>query len=456
VIGFYESTEDLSLEIHTPSGTTIGPLPRGTTQNDLATPDGIVYAENGARTSEGGDYEVLLDLRVLSGQNMNGVWSMTFTPVALGAADGEVDLWRVGGTVAAPWQTGVQPEELVSEPGNAHDVITVGAYVTKKSWVDCNGANLVYGTNPALGSLAVFSSPGPTRDGRTKPDIAAPGQGVASTSDFDVFPFCGTNSVYLGDGLSHRIDQGTSMASPHAAGALALLLKSYGPLTPAQALSHLAARANVDGFTGPVPNDDWGHGKLFLDQSVPTLVSLFQATMVEEGVEIRWRLAPEIQAVECALQRSESPYGPWRPVEIAPRMDGDVLVAVDGSPGAGPSSYFRLEVRDVRGETLILGPLRVDTGAGRLDETLGPLRPNPARGVVRVDFALPEPTRARLSVLDLQGREIAVLASGPHRAGHYQASWGNNSGSRSVPPGLYFVSLVTPKQRQTQRLVITP
>jgi subtilisin family serine protease len=456
-IGFYDSSENLSLEIRTPSGTVIGPLARGASLIDVATSNGVVHVENGARVSGGGDFEVLLEVEVASGQNLNGEWSLAFTPVQLGAAGGEVDLWRVPGFRASTvWQNGTQPEELVTEPGNAAGVITVGAYVTKKSWVDCNGSTLSYGTDPALGSLAVFSSPGPTRDGRIKPDLAAPGQGIVSTTDFDVFPFCGTSSVYVADGLNHRIDQGTSMAAPHVAGVIALLLQSRGPLSPQQALGHLAALAVTDAFTGSVPNLDWGHGKLFVDRAVPALATLLQAAWVPEGVEIRWRLSTGAAAGEARLERSGSVEGPWFPVPADHRSEGDVRIALDRSPPGAGSYYYRLEVRGADGEILTLGPLRVDAGPGRLEEALGPVRPNPSRGAFRVEFTLPRPMPVRLLVLDLQGREIATLAEGPHREGHYLASWGNTGGVRPVPAGLYFVSLVTPDQRRTQRLVVAP
>ena len=59
---------------------------------------------------------------------------------------------------------------------------------------------------------------------------------------------------------------------------------------------------------------------------------------------------------------------------------------------------------------------------------LAPLYPNPGRGPVRVEFALPRESHARVTVIDLQGREVAVLMDATLPAGRHEASWGSNAG----------------------------
>ncbi|MEA2575437.1 MAG: hypothetical protein QOH93_2735, partial [Chloroflexia bacterium] len=81
----------------------------------------------------------------------------------------------------------------LSVPGTANHVITVGS------------------VKPSLPlELSDFSSFGPTRDGRHKPDLVAPGHGISAAKANS------TNGVMA---LS-----GTSMAAPHVTGAIALLL----------------------------------------------------------------------------------------------------------------------------------------------------------------------------------------------------------------------------------------
>ena len=125
------------------------------------------------------------------------------------------------------------------------------------------------------GNLSPFSSPGPTRDGRQKPDIAAPGSVIISTLTQDISPTCPTTgSTYIADSLQHQVMQGTSMAAPHVAGAAALILQKYGAVSPSFVKQFLRDRAIVDSYTGTVWNSSWGAGKLWLGDMADPVVAV--------------------------------------------------------------------------------------------------------------------------------------------------------------------------------------
>jgi hypothetical protein len=89
------------------------------------------------------------------------------------------------------------------------------------------------------------------------------------------------------------------------------------------------------------------------------------------------------------------------------------------------------------------------------DFELAPVQPNPLRGAGRIGFALPRAAHVRLSVIDVQGREVAVLAEGVREAGRHQVGWEGAGGSGRVGPGLYFVRLSVAGRSLVRRTVVT-
>jgi hypothetical protein len=79
--------------------------------------------------------------------------------------------------------------------------------------------------------------------------------------------------------------------------------------------------------------------------------------------------------------------------------------------------------------------------------------PNPARGALRFAFELPRAMHARLDVLDVRGRVVAVLAEGDFGAGGHLRVW-DALASGGPAPGLYFVRLETPEGRLVRRAAV--
>jgi Subtilase family len=190
--------------------------------------------------------------------------SFTITITGQSVQSGRFDGWREGN---AAFTSQVDFSRLVAIPGTARNAITVGAYVTKNQWTNIDGQTFGLLTNNFIGELDSFSSPGPTRDGRQKPELAAPGRVIASTLTGDTQPGAsGDTSIFsrqlvLQDGM-HAITQGTSFSAPHVAGAAALLFECDPTRDALDIRNLLSTTVRTDSFTGQVPNLQWGFGKL--------------------------------------------------------------------------------------------------------------------------------------------------------------------------------------------------
>ena len=81
--------------------------------------------------------------------------------------------------------------------------------------------------------------------------------------------------------------------------------------------------------------------------------------------------------------------------------------------------------------------------------------PNPARGPVRIEYAVSVASPVRLSVLDVQGREVDVLVDGARAPGRYQEVWKGHDSHGVAPAGVYFLRFRTPSKAFVRRIVLT-
>jgi len=103
----------------------------------------------------------------------------------------------------------------ISDPGNAESAITIGS--THRRAYE-------YGAS-------YFSGRGPTRDGRLKPDLLAPGEKIESAHPVEPMPPSTGKRTKRAKKVERRqapyaIKDGTSMAAAHVAGAVAVLLSA--------------------------------------------------------------------------------------------------------------------------------------------------------------------------------------------------------------------------------------
>lgn len=157
----------------------------------------------------------------------------------------------------------------IGEPASTKSAITVASHISET--VLSNG-NL----NP--GNRSTFSSKGPTYDERMKPTISAPGSNIISSiNSFTTESFTSVaNTNFNGRTYHFASFSGTSMASPAAAGVVALMLEANPSLSPKQIMEILIATARQDirtGVIGETGSTLWGFGKTTASKAVAMAVN---------------------------------------------------------------------------------------------------------------------------------------------------------------------------------------
>ena len=197
-----------------------------------------------------GDKEILLKLTNPSA----GEWKFVLygSSVTNGRFDAWIDDTEFWGET--PAFTDSDTSLTITDVGSTTKVISVGSYVTYPLEGD-----------PMAGDISSFSSRGPRRmcskcSFVQKPDLTAPGQWIMSAFSGDTIYFNPDDQDRSGEPYIRY--QGTSMAAPHVAGAVGLLLQKNRSLTPEDVKNYIPGNAKRDSFTGEVPNDIWGYGKL--------------------------------------------------------------------------------------------------------------------------------------------------------------------------------------------------
>ncbi len=140
-------------------------------------------------------------------------------------------------------------EPSLTTPADADSIISVGAVMLD-------------------GKIAAFSSNGPTSDGRTKPDVVAPGVNV----------LVAVSETSSGNDSTYKTGDGTSFAAPITAGVCGLILSAHPHLTPLQVREALRNTAN----NSSTPNNVYGWG----------LINAYDAVLYWGPV---WSNEPEIE-----------------------------------------------------------------------------------------------------------------------------------------------------------------
>lgn len=280
---WYPGTHEWSIKVQSPDGScATDVVPAGTPAYSKVTSCGTVEVSNNLPSPLNDDRQVRINFPAAGGEGSVD-WQVIVTSVR-GA--GTVNMAGGEDSTGGSFTTNVTPvtHQILTDTCTATQVICVGAYVTRQQWEGMDGTANITGHGP-INDVANFSSRGPRRNCSNldkcppiaKPEITAPGAMIIAALSGDASDK--NRSLLDGDGV-HIAQNGTSMATPHVAGAIALLMQQKPTLTPAEAKNLLFKNVQRTSFTPSLPtydasvpapataNDAWGYGVLDIGKAL--------------------------------------------------------------------------------------------------------------------------------------------------------------------------------------------
>ena len=258
-------------------------------------------------------------------------------------------------------------------------------------------------------------------------------------------------SIYISRTLSPPVWESIAENVPNTG---SYLWTSTGPSTNQGNTIRNTALIGVFELSGNSGSDDSDLGFSLVDLVTGTELTQLDAEAAEDGVRLSWASANGAAFTQLALQRAPAQTGPWQELALPRRDEGGRTSAFDLTAEPGWTYWYRLIGTTQAGAQTIMGPVSAQSGA-TLTFALGVPRPNPARSAVTISFTVARTANVRLSVLDLQGREVATLADGVYSAGRYEAHWkGSLRDGQTAPTGLYFLRYTTPDRVVNQRVTL--
>jgi hypothetical protein len=278
--------------------------------------------------------------------------------------------------------------------------------------------------------------------GLIKPDIVAPGPSTRSTT----FP-----------GNGYAAFSGTSAATPHVAGAMALCLQANPALGPEEVAMVLETTAHDLGTSGK--DNLYGAGKLDCYAAVQAARDLNQTGTVRgtvtssfDGQPIAGALVEVVGGVATTYTGSNGEYElVLSPAAYDLRFSftNFLTQVVPVTVSAGGTATVNV--------VLNRNPAAVDEASQVLPfpRSLGQATPNPFGTSTSISFVLAGPGAITLSVFDVHGRFLRKLAAGAYSAGTHTAPWdGRDSEGVRVPSGVYLYRLSGGRSVITRNLVV--
>jgi len=346
-----------------------------------------------------------------------------------------------------PDQTLIGGLSSVIGVGNVHavtDVIVSSSPYGPSAWEDIHANHPSYPHNnpPEYWDYPFETVPGSM--GLIKPDVSAPGNGTVSTNN--------------GGGYSSF--SGTSGATPHVCGLVALILSTNPDLTPEQVSMIIQTTSVEKGAAGK--DNRYGAGRIDAYEAyllalamIPVELTSFKAISNGEVVTLNWQTATETNNQGFEIQRSNDGkfekigfvpgHGTTTEIQSYSFIDENVL----------PQEYsYRLKQMDYDGTTAYSNVVEVKV-IQPVEYSLSQNYPNPFNPSTKIAYSIPKDGLVTLKVYDVLGKEVVALINEVQSAGTYEVEFSARGGDASaLSSGVYYYQLVSGEFTSTKKLIL--
>ena len=343
----------------------------------------------------------------------------------------------------------------ITEPGNAVNILTVGSFNSKNSWIDVNNHNQPwYNTlfNPdhyVIGGISHFSSQGPVRvdvnrygDPSDKPDVYAPGAWISSSKS-------STASIYsplVSIDNRHYHAYGTSMSAPHVAGACALALD-----------------LNPNLLTGNIKNILRAQTARFLD--VEELIYDLFGIYVQSNISTSTNWGTGSSKEYILIKNTNANYAPITYVvsNATLTIGANAVVVVQKNvtlePGSGGTINKNAAARIILAEGAELNTSTTDVDQDLLNKptafSVEQNYPNPFNPTTEIKYQVPSTGIVKIEVFNTLGQKVKTLINKNHSFGNYSVYWnGTNEMGTPVSSGIYIYRLQAGNFVQSRKMML--
>jgi hypothetical protein len=185
---------------------------------------------------------------------------------------------------------------------------------------------------------------------------------------------------------------------------------------------------------------------------VPVFITRFDAVEGQSGVDLVWEIAADEEISGFKIYRKLEGSSTGEVVVSSGLIPPGARSYTDRTVSTGKSYEYTLVVvlpdrSEVRSRT---ATVRTKSYALELDQNA----PNPFNPTTTISFTLPERSRVRLAIYDVEGRIVSELIDDVVEDGYREYVWdGKNSEGNPVSSGVYFYRLTVGDRTLTKKMV---